>query len=58
MRRIMTERRGEKFIPDIYIAGIATLTMLNQARSSAAACQRQAFRKRKMTILTILATRV
>ena len=32
MQRIMVERRGEKFIPDIYIAGIATMTVLNQAK--------------------------
>jgi ABC-type Fe3+ transport system substrate-binding protein len=33
MQRIMAERRGEKFIPDIYIAGIATMTVLNQAKT-------------------------
>src|ERR1700745_2186074 len=33
MQRIMAERRGEKFIPDIYIAGIATMTLLNQAKT-------------------------
>src|SRR5437870_2411879 len=33
MQRIMAERRGEKFIADIYIAGIATMTMLNQAKT-------------------------
>jgi len=33
MQRMMAERRGEKFIPDIYIAGIATMTLLNQAKT-------------------------
>ena len=33
MQRIMAERRADKFIPDIYIAGIATMTVLNQAKT-------------------------
>lgn len=32
MQRILAERRGEKFIPDVYIAGIATMTVLHKAK--------------------------
>ena len=30
MQRILAERRGEKFIPDVYIAGIATMVVLHK----------------------------
>lgn len=33
MQRIMAERRADKFIPDIYIAGIATMMVLSQAKT-------------------------
>src|SRR5712691_8366863 len=33
MQRIFAERRGDKFIPDVYIAGIATMSVLNQAKT-------------------------
>jgi iron(III) transport system substrate-binding protein len=33
MQRIFAERRGDKFIPDVYIAGIATMAVLNQAKT-------------------------
>jgi iron(III) transport system substrate-binding protein len=32
MQRILAERRGEKYIPDVYIAGIATMTVLHKAK--------------------------
>jgi len=32
MQRILAERRGEKFIPDVYVAGIATMVVLNKAK--------------------------
>jgi iron(III) transport system substrate-binding protein len=32
MQRIMAERRGEKFIPDIYIAGIASMQVMHKAK--------------------------
>ena len=32
MQRILTERRGEKFIPDVYIAGIASMVVLHKAK--------------------------
>jgi iron(III) transport system substrate-binding protein len=32
MQRIMAERRGEKFIPDIYIAGIASMQVMHRAK--------------------------
>lgn len=32
MQRILAERRGEKFIPDVYIAGIATMVVLHKAK--------------------------
>ena len=33
MPRILAERRGEKFIPDVYIAGIATMVVLHKAKA-------------------------
>ena len=33
MQRILAERRGEKFIPDVYIAGIATMMVLHKAKT-------------------------
>ncbi len=33
MQRILAERRGEKFIPDVYIAGIATMVVLHKAKA-------------------------
>jgi iron(III) transport system substrate-binding protein len=33
MQRIMAERRADKFIPDIYIACIATMMVLNQVKT-------------------------
>src|ERR1700741_3743520 len=33
MQRIFAERRGEKFIPDVYIAGIATMSVLHKAKT-------------------------
>jgi len=32
MQRILAERRGEKFIPDVYIAGIASMVVLHKAK--------------------------
>lgn len=32
MQRILAERRGDKFIPDVYIAGIATMVVLHKAK--------------------------
>ena len=32
MQRILAERRGEKFIPDIYIAGIASMVVLHKGK--------------------------
>ena len=32
MQRILAERRGEKYIPDIYIAGIASMRVLHKAK--------------------------
>jgi iron(III) transport system substrate-binding protein len=32
MQRILAERRGEKYIPDVYIAGIATMQVLHRAK--------------------------
>lgn len=32
MQRILAERRGEKFIPDVYVAGIATMVVLHKAK--------------------------
>lgn len=32
MQRILTERRGDKYIPDIYIAGIASMQVLQRAK--------------------------
>src|SRR6266498_5883452 len=33
MQRIFAERRGEKYIPDLYIAGVATMAVLHQAKA-------------------------
>lgn len=33
MQRILAERRGDKFIPDVYIAGIATMSVLHKAKT-------------------------
>jgi iron(III) transport system substrate-binding protein len=33
MQRILAERRGEKFIPDVYIAGIASAVVLHKAKT-------------------------
>jgi iron(III) transport system substrate-binding protein len=32
MQRILAERRGEKYIPDVYVAGIATMMVLHKAK--------------------------
>ena len=32
MQRILAERRGEKYIPDLYVAGIATMQVLHRAK--------------------------
>ena len=32
MQRILAERRGEKFIPDVYVAGIASMVVLHKAK--------------------------
>jgi iron(III) transport system substrate-binding protein len=32
MQRILAERRGEKFIPDVYIAGIASMVVLHKTK--------------------------
>ena len=32
MQRILAERRGEKYIPDVYIAGIASMVVLHKAK--------------------------
>ena len=32
MQRILAERRSDKFIPDVYIAGIATMVVLHKAK--------------------------
>ena len=33
MQRILAERRGDKFIPDVYIAGIASMVVLQKAKT-------------------------
>jgi iron(III) transport system substrate-binding protein len=33
MQRILAERRGDKFIPDVYIAGIASMVVLQKANT-------------------------
>jgi iron(III) transport system substrate-binding protein len=33
MQRILAERRGEKYIPDVYIAGISTMVVLHKAKT-------------------------
>jgi len=33
MQRILAERRGDKFIPDVYLAGIATMVVLHKAKT-------------------------
>lgn len=32
MQRILAERRGEKYIPDIYVAGVASMRVLHKAK--------------------------